>query len=448
MISYRFPGARLTRATSLAMALFVSAAFAQPAAEPASEQLPVPLTLESALSHALDHNPNLRRTREQIREETGVLVEARAAQLPALIASGNYTRIDDELKTSPLASNDSWAVDVTAQQILYAGGGVRAQVQGQRELLEAAKLSYTAALNDTQLDVTQQFYDVLLARELIGVQEEALRVLDAALVNARNRREAGSSSSFEVLRAEVAIANAKPGLIRARNDYRVAQDQLRATLGAPAIDSALQTELRVEGSLAVPRRQIELLDAVTAARVNRPELLRQERFGTAADYAIESARSGYKPTVRAIAGYEWAKPSLSLTGRDHVDGWRAGVQADWAIFDGRATAGRVAQARSRAAQARLTGEELRVAIEVEVRRAYSSLVESDELRNASERVIEQARESVRLAQTRVQAGTATQLDELEAQSALTLAQSNAAQAQRDYAVGLAALHRATGGTAL
>ena len=104
--------------------------------------------------------------------------------------------------------------------------------------------------------------------------------------------------------------------------------------------------------------------------------------------------------------------------------------------------------RSRAAQARLTGEELRLAIEVEVRRAYSSLVESDELLNASERVIEQARDSVRLAQTRVQAGTATQLDELEAQSALTLAQSNAAQAQRDYAVGLAALHRATGQTAL
>jgi outer membrane protein TolC len=186
------------------------------------------------------------------------------------------------------------------------------------------------------------------------------------------------------------------------------------------------------------------LDAVTAARANRPELLRQERFGAAADEAVTGARSGYKPTVRAIAGYEWAKPSLSLTGRDHVEGWKAGIQADWAIFDGRATAGRVAQARSRAAQSRLTGEELRLAIEVEVRRAYSALMESDELLIASERVIEQARESVRLAQTRVQAGTATQLDELEAQSALTLAQSNAAQAQRDYAVGLAAVKRATG----
>jgi outer membrane protein TolC len=246
------------------------------------------------------------------------------------------------------------------------------------------------------------------------------------------------------LRAEVAVANARPALIRARNGHRVAQDQLRATLGAPAIDAAVQTDLHVEGVLTVDRQDIDLLNAVTAARAHRPELLRQERFGAAADEAITSARSGYKPSVRAIAGYQWAKPSLGIGGRDHIDGWRAGIQADWAIFDGRATAGRIAQAESRAAQTRLTGEELRLAIEVEVRRAHSSLLESDELLVASERVIEQARESVRLAQARLQAGTATQLDLLEAQSALTLAQSNAAQAQHDYAVGLAALHRATG----
>ena len=439
-------GARLTRVASLALSLAAVAALAQPGPSTSSAPPPNPLTLQSALGYALEHNPALRRTREQIREEEGVLVEARSSQLPAVIASGDYTRLDDELKTSPLAENDTWSVDVTVQQLLYAGGGVRAQVRGQRELLEAARLTYTAALNDTQLDVTQQFYDVLLARELIGVQEEALQVLDAALVNATHRRDAGSGSAFDVLRAEVAVANARPALIRARNGYRVAQDQLRATLGAPAIDATAQTELNVAGALMVPRQKIELLDAVTAARANRPELLRQERFGAAAEEAITGARSGYKPAVRAIAGYQWAKPSLGTNGRNHIEGWRAGIQADWAIFDGRATAGRVAQAQSRAAQARLTGEELRLAIEVEVRRAHSSLSESDELLVASERVIEQARESVRLAQARVQAGTATQLDVLEAQSALTLAQSNAAQAQHDYAVGLAALQRATGRT--
>jgi len=445
MILRRRFGARLTRAAF--PALYCATALAgsgPPSVERAAEPLPVPLTLSAALTYALAHNPALRRTREQIREEEGVLIEARAAERPSVIASGGYTRLDDRLVNPLFGSPDLWSVDLTAQHLLYSGGGVQAQVRGQREVLESAKLAFTAALNDTRLDVTQQFYDVLLARELIGVQEEAIRVLEAALGNAGNRRQAGTGSDFDVLRAEVAVANAKPALIRVRNAYRVTQDRLRTTLGAPAAPLATETDLRVEGRLAVPRQAIALADAISAARAQRPELLRQERLSTAADEAVAGSRSGARPTVRAVAGYELSNPLPGSQSGRAVYGWTAGVQAQWAIFDGRATTARVAQARSRAAQARLTGEELTLAIDLEVRQAHSALVESNELLVASERVIEQARESVRLANARLQAGTATQLDLLEAQSALTLAQSNFAQAEHDYAVGLAALERATG----
>lgn len=406
--------------------------------------LPRPLSLDTALAYATQHNPALLRTREQIREQEGVLIEIRAAQLPHLGVSGDYTRLDRNLANSPFANDDTWSVDVTAHQLLYAGGGVRAQVQGQREVLEAARLAFTAALNDTLLAVRQQFYDVLLTRELIAVQEEALQVLEAELTNARQRSAAGTISTFEVLRAEVAVANAKPALIRARNAYRVAQDQLGATLGAPADRLAAPTELPVEGSLVVARRDVALADALAAAHARRPELLAAERLFAAATHAITSARSGYKPAVNAVAGYSWTRPALATTGRRQLEGWTAGVQGSWNIFDGRATAGRVAQARSRAAQAQLSQEERLLAIDVEVRQAHSAVNEGVELLTASERVVDQARESLRLARARFDAGTATQLDVLQAQSALTLAQSNLATAQHGYAVALAALGRATG----
>jgi outer membrane protein TolC len=403
-----------------------------------------PLSLDAALGYATDHNPALLRTREQIREQQGVWVEVRSAQLPAVSASGGYTRLDRGVTGSPLANDSTWSADITARQVLYAGGGIRASIKAQRELLEAAKFTFSAALNDTLLAVRRQFYDVLLARELVGVQEEALRVLEAELANARQRGDAGTVSSFEVLRAEVAVANAKPALIRARNSYRVAQDRLRATLGAPVDSPAAPAELALEGTLLVSPREISLADALSAARSRRPELLAQERLITAATESIAAARSGYKPSVSAVAGYEWSKPALSTTGGDRLDGWTAGVQANWAIFDGRATAGRVAQARSRAAQAQLSREERQLGVDIEVREAHSSLVESAELLTASSRVIEQARESLRLARARFGAGTATQLDVLQAQSALTAAQSNLASARHGYAVALAALHRATG----
>lgn len=68
---------------------------------------------------------------------------------------------------------------------------------------------------------------VLLARELIKVQEKAIRVLEKESEQARVRRKAGTGSDFEVLRSNVAIANARPALIRARNAYRSQQDALR-----------------------------------------------------------------------------------------------------------------------------------------------------------------------------------------------------------------------------
>lgn len=420
---------------------FSAALCAQPATQPS---LPRPLTLDAALQLATQYNPALQRTREQIREQEGVLVEARSLGLPSLAASGGYRRTDDKLFESPYSDDTNWTVDITARQVLYAGGGTRARIRGQREQLEAAKLTFTAALNDTVLAVRQQFYAVLLDRELISVQEEALRVLESELSNARSRREVGMGSDFDVLRAEVAVANSRPALLRARNAYRVAQDRLRALLGVSASDSNQMTDLDVRGSLEVPHREFALADALASARAHRPELLQQDRLIKAAEQGITNARSGYLPTVSAVAGYEWTKPSLITTTKNHLDGWSAGVQADWNIFEGRATAGRVSQARSRVSQARFAANERSLAVEVEVRQAHSALMEADELLESSGKVVAQARESLRLAQARYEAGTATQLDILQAQSALTEARSNLAQAQYAYATAFAALLRGMG----
>lgn len=402
---------------------------------------PRPLTLDAALAYALEHNPALLRTREQIREQEGVLVTARAARLPAVSASGSASRVDDQRLESRLYNDRAWTVDITAKQVLYAGGALEAQERGQRAQLEAARLAFNAAVNDTLLGVRQQFSTVLLSRELIAVQEEALNVLENELAYARSRRDAGTGSDFDLLRAEVAVANARPGLIRARNAFKIAEEKLRTTLGAASTPAG---DLAVQGTLAVPTREIALADAVAAARAHRPELLQLERLVQAAEQGLVGARSGYLPTVSVAAGYEWTRPSLVTTSANNLHGWSAGVQASWNIFDSKATAGKVTQARSRAQQSRLALEERQLAVELEVRTAHASLAEASEVMRASEQVVNQARESLRLAQTRYQAGLSTQLDVLSAQSSLTQARSNFAQAQHDYAVALASLERATG----
>lgn len=433
---------KFRRALCLVASLAASAAYAM--ASPPPPALLHPLKLDDAVAYAVEHSPALHRAQEQIRAEEGVLVEARAARLPALLASASATRVEDALLESPLYTDRTWTVDVQVRQVLYAGGSLQAQQRSQREQLEAARLTYTAAVNDTLLTVHRQFHDVLLYRELITVREEALSVLESELTNARNRRAAGTGSDFEVLRAEVAVANARPALIHTRNTYRTMQDQLRATLGAPASSLDRATDLGLEGTLEVPLRSITLADALSTARNHRPELLQQEHLVRAATHAVTAARSGYLPTISASVGYEWTKPSLISSRVNRLDGWLAGVQASWNIFDSQRTAGRVTAARARLNATSYAADERSLAVEVEVRQACSALNEAEELLSASAQVVTQARESLRLARVRLEAGAATQLDVLSAQSALTEARANHATARHDYAVAWASLQRTMG----
>ena len=83
-------------------------------------------------------------------------------------------------------------------------------------------------------------------------------------------------------------------------------------------------------------------------------------------------------------------------------------------------------------------------IELEVRTAYSNLSEARQVMESQKTVQKQAKEALRLAQARSEAGTGTQLDVLSAQTALTEARTTQIQAQRDYAAARARLERAIG----
>ena len=86
-------------------------------------------------------------------------------------------------------------------------------------------------INEALLQVRVAFFNVLLAREKIAVQEQNLQLLQQQLKTTTDRFEAGTVSSFEKLRAQVAVANAKVPLITARNDFRLSIEALRQTLG-------------------------------------------------------------------------------------------------------------------------------------------------------------------------------------------------------------------------
>ena len=121
--------------------------------------------------------------------------------------------------------------------------------------------------------VRQQFYLVILNRELIGVQEESVHLLEAQLKDQQNRFEAGTVPRFNVLQAEVALANQLPALITARNNYRIAQLQLAKTIGLDFNPKrGDQAPLECVGELAFTPREMPLTTAIELGKERRPAL--------------------------------------------------------------------------------------------------------------------------------------------------------------------------------
>jgi outer membrane protein TolC len=437
--------------TSSARLLLLIAAALSVAPKALPDDLPAALDLRTAIGYALDHNFAIRQAREQIRDQEGLVVQVKARQLPNLSAAGQY---QGQQASVSIFYNETalWDVQLTASQTLFAGGGIRSSVKNAEYTRDAAVLDLQSTVNNALLDVRTRFYNVLLDREKVRVQEQNVALFERQLSDTENQLKAGTVSNFEVLRAEVSLANAQPDLITARNDYRIAIEQLREALGVPPAPRGVVVAFpEVAGDLSVTPETYDPEAALLAARVHRPELLRLDRLKSAGEQSVRTAASTYYPTVSAFGGYQWngfgIAPSsvyAAYGANFSARGWLWGVQSSWAIFDGRATAGKVRQARSQLEQTRLSQASTELAIDVEVRQALSSLQEAAELVAASGKTVDQAVEALRLANERYRVGSATQLDVLTSQVALTQARTNQLQSNYTYLVALASLRKAIG----
>lgn len=189
---------------------------------------------------------------------------------------------------------------------------------------------------------------------------------------------------------------------------------------------------------------IDLPTALVEAMQRRPELgvLRKEE--ALRKEAITAARAEAKPSLGIYAGYGAHNSRFSDDFTHDVAGPTAGVALNWSIWDGNLTRGRVmeAAARHKGAGADLDEKGRRVALQV--RTAYSSFLEAREVLESQKKVQEQAEEALRLATSRYEAGTSTQLDLLNAQTALTEARTTQVLALHRYAVARARLEHAIG----
>jgi outer membrane protein len=269
-------------------------------------------------------------------------------------------------------------------------------------------------------------------------------LLQQELDETTKRFNAGTVPRFNVLRAEVEVANARPNLIRARNAFRTAKDVLANLLGENTPKGTDELLLQLTDKLEAAPSDIQLSDAVAQALENRTELAALRKAEALRSENVVNAKSGYKPSVQIFAGYGAKSSQFSSDLTDELHGWEAGAQLSWNVFDGFLTKGRVQEAEALRAKTQEEIADVMRRVELEVRTAYSAFAEAQEVLRSQEKVQESAVEALRLANARAGAGTATQLDVLNAQTALTEARTTQVQALHAYAVARARLERAVG----
>jgi hypothetical protein len=409
-----------------------------------------PLAVVDCLNLALTQNADILKAKSDLEAAHGVVVQTRAVALPHLKATGQFKETDgravEGFANFSLPKQD-WNSGLQLVQTVYDGGRMTAAIRAGRATAKQAVAQYQTVIADTLLRVRLAYYDDLLAAQEIVVNEASVNLLQKELDDQKHRYEAGTVPRFNVLRAEVAVANQRPALIRAHNNDRLAKNNLANLLGyhLPA-EVWEDLPLRLTDTLAATPYSVKLPDALQRALANRSELAALRKTAELQQLNIINARSGYKPTLQAFAGYGWfnAQFTQPVTLDHDIHGWNFGGQLSWDLFDGMLTRGKVIEAKAHYERANIDVDDTGRRIELEVRTAYSTFSEARELLDSQLKVQEQAEESLRLARARAEAGTGTQLDVLDAQTSLTQARTTQVQALHDYATARARLERAMG----
>jgi HAE1 family hydrophobic/amphiphilic exporter-1 len=452
-------GAAAILSIAIAGLLLVATAFAQPAptstAGPTLNEVrsgvgdgprttdhgPRVLTLQQALAIAAEENYDVKKAEEYRRWLEGRYVEERAAAFPHLglnASAGRYYDASQQdffkdipAEFQPLIAfqQDVRLGQVTLSQALFTWGQVGAAIRGAKWALATGDDQLRRFQQAVRRDVTAAFYDVLLAKEFEAITAQTVEQRQRHLDETQKRHALGTATDYDVLSAEVALANARPDAISAANAVRTARERLRFLL---AEEDDVDATGVLEAEVAPPPRYEDVL---ADAFAHRPELATSDH-----------TRRAQMELVKINGAYD--RPRLDLQGAYGVKNvevfdqssrgktWNLGLVLSFPFFDGLKTRAKVAQARSDVRTTELAEKQLRDGIALEVRLAVDQAAKSAEIVRALSSTVAQAERLLTMAEKGYEFGVKTKLEVDDAQLNLRTARGNLASAQRDYRVAL------------
>jgi outer membrane protein TolC len=412
-----------------------------------------PLTLGEAIRVALANNPEVAATAYDVDAALAQRDLAAGQRLPSLHAVGGYNHyLDsqrlmaaDENNQPGVFSQDIFGGDLVVTMPLFTGGRITSEIKAAELLQKATEHRLARTREELVFNVSSVFYGILAQREVIQSLDFSKKALQEHLKRVGELIAAHKAAKVDQLRTEVRVADLEQRLVREHNVQAIQERVLSNLLGLARPEKPVDPT----GELALAKTVIpETAQALNQAFDGRSDYLAARAALEAQAKAVDAARAGHSPTVALQGAYggRWAAGTTDRpSGTDSTDDvGRVGVLVDIPIFEGGRIEARVRQEKARllAAQERLRRLELQVQLDVET--AMLNIGSAAQRVEATEKAVEQAKESLRIEREKYDLGKGAIVDVLDAQSALLDSQTNYYRALADYNVALAQLRLATG----
>ncbi len=410
------------------------------AAEP-----PSPLTLSDAIAELRENNPDIRIAEKRMREADALIQQADSAIWPKVSFQSVYSRTDNPVGVFGSALNQrSFAPTLNFNNVpdadnlllrgaivapLYTGGEISSARTAARETSAAAERSAQAVTERMTFEIARLFHVIARTDGFVEAAEAAVRSFQENISIARKRLDSGKALKTDVLDLEVRLSQAEADRVAARNGAQIARRALANLLG------------RSDGVVEIAG-PADMLDVAGDAQPElRAELQAVARYKAAADAGVRNARSGYYPKFSAFVNGDHNR-GWKFNG--HSESYTAGVMANWNLWDGGLTRGKVAEAKARAESLDEQERRLRLQIDFEVQQARLNATAAAERLKAANKAVTLAEESVGLTRVRFEQGLALSTQLIDSETALTAARVRREQAKADRNIAIATLRHALG----
>ncbi|HEY9828252.1 MAG TPA: TolC family protein [Stenomitos sp.] len=355
-------------------------------------------------------------------------------QIQTLAALRQQLRVLDNQSTASNNFNGTLALNYD----VFTSGQRPASIRAAEAALRSVEQAYNTQLQQLRLDVANDYYDLQQADESVKIGRQAVENAQENLRVTQAKETAGLGTRFEVLQAQVTLANQQQQLIQAQNQQLVAQRQLAQRLSLPPNLTFTAADPVVIAGEWSPT----LEDSIVRSLQNRAELAQVFEQRTIAQQNRRVALGSLGPQLGFNA-------SVSVAD-DLVDsqlgslGYGLGAQASKLIFDGGAAKAIAAQQEANVAIAETQFADFRNLIRFQVEQNYYTLRSSRDRILTTRCAIEQAQQGLNLARLRRDYGVGTSLEVSNATTDLAQAENNYLSAIVDYNRAFAALQRFVG----